>query len=150
MRAVIQRVDQAWVTVNGEETGRIGKGLLVLLGVEGSDGPQDLEFLKRKIINLRVFEDLQGKMNLCVRDIGGEVLVVSQFTLYGDCRKGNRPSYTRAAPPALAQQLYDQLIAGVRLEGIRVESGIFQALMKVSLVNDGPVTLLVDSRKEFF
>lgn len=150
MRAVIQRVDQAWVTVNGEETGRIGKGLLVLLGVEGSDGPQDLEFLKRKIINLRVFEDLQGKMNLCVGDIGGEVLVVSQFTLYGDCRKGNRPSYTRAAPPALAQQLYDQLIAGVRLEGIRVESGIFQALMKVSLVNDGPVTLLVDSRKEFF
>lgn len=150
MRAVIQRVDQAWVTVNGEETGRIGKGLLVLLGVEGSDGPQDLEFLKRKIINLRVFEDLQGKMNLCVGDIGGEVLVVSQFTLYGDCRKGNRPSYTRAAPPALAQQLYDQLIAGVRLEGIRVESGIFQARMKVSLVNDGPVTLLVDSRKEFF
>ena len=122
----------------------------MLLAVEDSDGEADLAFLKRKILNLRIFEDSEGKMNLPLRQAGGQVLLVSQFTLYGDCRRGNRPSYSRAASPDRAQQLYEQLIREIRSEGIRVESGIFQAMMKVRLVNDGPVTLIVDSAKDFY
>lgn len=150
MRAVIQRVDNARVSVNGRETGSISRGLAVLLAVETSDSEEDLSFIKKKILNLRIFEDAEGKMNRSILEAGGQVLLVSQFTLYGDCRKGNRPSYSRAAPAPLAQELYERLIHEIRAEGIKVESGIFQAMMKVSLTNDGPVTLIVDSRKEFY
>jgi D-aminoacyl-tRNA deacylase len=146
MRAVIQRVEQASVTVEGEVCGQIGPGLLVLLAVEQSDDEKDLLFINRKILNLRVFEDDQGRMNRSLLEVGGEILVVSQFTLYGDCRKGNRPSYSRAAAPEQAERLYDRLIEEMRREKIRVQSGRFQAMMKVALVNDGPVTLIVDSR----
>ncbi len=147
MRAVIQRVDEARVTVGATVVGRISKGLLVFLGIESDDGEEDLTFLKRKILNLRIFPDSDGKMNLSLVDTGAAVLLVSQFTLYGDCRKGNRPSFIRAAPPDRANELYQQLIRQLRFEGISVESGEFQATMKVDLVNDGPVTLIVDSRK---
>ncbi len=150
MRAVIQRVEEAEVTVEGATVGEISKGLLVLLAVEASDGLQDLAFLKKKILNLRVFEDKQGKMNLSLRDAGGSVLMVSQFTLYGDLRKGNRPSYSRAAPPTQAKGLYEELIEQLRSEGITVEAGKFQAMMKVALINDGPVTLIVDSNKQYY
>jgi len=150
MRAVIQRVEEAEVTVEGATVGEISKGLVVLLAVEASDGLQDLAFLKKKILNLRVFEDEQGKMNLSLRDAGGSVLMVSQFTLYGDLRKGNRPSYSRAASPAQAKELYEELIEQLRSEGITVEAGEFQAMMKVALINDGPVTLIVDSNKQFY
>jgi D-aminoacyl-tRNA deacylase len=146
MRAVIQRVEQASVTVEGEVCGQIGPGLLVLLAVEQSDDEKDLLFINRKILNLRVFEDDQGRMNRSLLEVGGEILVVSQFTLYGDCRKGNRPSYSRAAAPEQAERLYDRLIEEMRREKIRVQSGRFQAMMKVALVNDGPVTLIVDSK----
>ncbi len=148
MRAVIQRVEEARVTVESRAVGEISKGLLVLLAVEASDGLKDLAFLKKKILNLRVFEDEQGKMNLSLIDAGGSVLMVSQFTLYGDLRKGNRPSFSRAAPPTQAKELYDELIEQLRAEGVTVEAGKFQAMMKVDLVNDGPVTLIVDSRKK--
>jgi len=124
--------------------------LLVLLAIEAGDGLTDLAFLKKKILNLRVLEDEQGKMNLSLLDAGGSVLMVSQFTLYGDSRKGNRPSYSRAAPPTLAKELYDELIKQLRQEGVTVETGEFQAAMKVALVNDGPVTLIVDSNKQFY
>lgn len=150
MRAVIQRVEEAKVTVEGRSVGEIGKGLLVLLAVEENDGAQDLAFLKKKILNLRVFEDGEGKMNLSLRDTGGSVLMVSQFTLYGDLRKGNRPSYSRAAPPTEARDLYQELIDQLRAEGVQVEGGEFQAMMKVALVNDGPVTLIVDSSKQYY
>jgi D-tyrosyl-tRNA(Tyr) deacylase len=150
MRAVIQRVEEARVTVEGRVVGEIPKGLLVLLAIEASDGLGDLAFLKKKILNLRVFEDEQGKMNLSLRDAGGSVLMVSQFTLYGDLRKGNRPSFSRAAPPTQAQELYEELIEQLRSEGITVEAGKFQAMMKVALVNDGPVTLIVDSNKQYY
>jgi len=150
MRAVIQRVEEAEVTVEGATVGEISKGLLVLLAVEASDGLQDLTFLKKKILNLRVFEDEQGKMNLSLRDVGGSVLMISQFTLYGDSRKGNRPSYSRAAPPTRAKELYQELIEQLRQEGVTVEAGKFQAMMKVALVNDGPVTLIVDSNKQYY
>ena len=150
MRAVIQRVEEAEVTVEGATVGEISKGLLVLLAVEASDGLQDLTFLKKKILNLRVFEDEQGKMNLSLRDVGGSVLMVSQFTLYGDSRKGNRPSYSRAAPPTRAKEIYDELIKQLRQEGVTVEAGKFQAMMKVALINDGPVTLIVDSNRQYY
>ena len=150
MRAVIQRVDCASVSVQEKEIARIAKGLLVLLAIEESDGEADLAFLKRRILDLRIFEDSEERMNLSLRQVGGEILLVSQFTLYGDCRKGNRPSYSRAASPQLARQLYEQLIEEIRKEGIRAESGMFQAMMKVSLVNDGPVTLIVDSDKDLY
>ena len=144
MRAVIQRVKEAAVTVEGATVGQISKGLLVLVAVEADDGPEDLAFLKKKILNLRVFEDQQGKMNLSLKDVAGNVLMVSQFTLYGDLRKGNRPSFSRAAPPTQAKELYQALIDQLRSEGITVESGRFQAMMEVALINDGPVTLIVD------
>ncbi len=150
MRAAIQRVERASVTVQEEIIRSIGKGLLVLLGVETGDGEDDLAFLKKKILNLRIFNDSQCRMNLSVREVEGEVLLISQFTLYGDCRKGNRPSYSRAAPPLEAHRSYERLIEEIRSEGISVKSGEFQTMMKVTLVNDGPVTLIVDSRRGFY
>lgn len=149
MRAVIQRVERASVEVDGESS-VISRGLLVLLGVGSGDTEQDVFFLKKKIKNLRLFPDEEGKMNRSVEDIGGEILVVSQFTLYGDCRKGNRPSYSRAAQPQEAERLYEMLIEELRTDGLPVKTGTFQALMKVSLVNDGPVTLILDSKKELY
>ena len=148
MRAVIQRVDEARVTVDGTVVGEISKGLLVFLGIGTDDGEADLTFLKRKILNLRIFPDSDGKMNLSLADTGGAVLLVSQFTLYGDCRKGNRPSFIRAAPPDRADKLYQELIQQLHSAGVAVESGQFQAMMKVDLVNDGPVTLIVDSKTD--
>jgi len=149
MRAVLQRVTEARVTVADEITGQIGRGVLVLLGVEQGDSTEDVHQLADKLIALRFFDDADGKMNLSLTDIGGEVLVVSQFTLLGDCRKGRRPSFTAAAPPELAEQLYEQFVAAVGIKGIRVATGKFRAEMLVSLVNDGPVTLLLDSRRAF-
>lgn len=150
MRAVVQRVSSAEVRVDGNVVGSIGKGLLVLLAVQQDDGPADLEFMKRKLTQLRIFNDPDGKMNLDIRAVGGEFLIVSQFTLYGDCRKGNRPSFTRSASPQVAQTWYERLVAELRTAGLRVATGRFQAMMEVALVNDGPVTLILDSRKEFY
>ncbi len=149
MRAVLQRVSEARVEVAGQEVGRIGRGLLVLLGVGAGDAMPDVRYLAEKTAGLRVFEDADGKMNRSLADSGGAVLVVSQFTLYGDCRKGRRPSFTPAAPPELAKSLYEDFVAHLRSLGLAVATGIFQADMQVHLVNDGPVTLLLDSRKEF-
>jgi len=145
MRAVIQRVSEARVTVGGSVLGEIGPGLLALLGIAKPDAPADAEFLAEKILNLRVFPDEAGKMNRSLLDIGGALLVVSQFTLYGDCRKGRRPSFDDAAPAELARPLYEHFIEVARKSRLRVENGVFQAHMEVSLVNDGPVTLLVES-----
>ena len=149
MRAVLQRVSEARVRVHGEIVGEIGRGLLVLLGVGQGDGEADARFLAEKTAGLRIFEDEQGKMNCSVEETGGAVLVVSQFTLYGDCRQGRRPGFSAAAPPELAVALYRQFVDGLRKRGLPVATGIFQAEMAVELVNDGPVTLLLDSRKEF-
>jgi D-tyrosyl-tRNA(Tyr) deacylase len=145
MRAVIQRVSEARVTVGGSVLGEIGPGLLALLGIAKPDAPADAEFLAEKILNLRVFPDEAGKMNRSLLDIGGALLVVSQFTLYGECRKGRRPSFDDAAPAELARPLYEHFIEVARKSRLRVENGVFQAHMEVSLVNDGPVTLLVES-----
>jgi D-aminoacyl-tRNA deacylase len=149
MRAVVQRVSSASVSVAGEVTGRIELGFLVLLGIGADDGQEDVISLAQKIIGLRVFEDADGKMNLSLGDVGGAMLVVSQFTLFGDCRKGRRPSFIDAARPEVAEPLYQSFVAEVRGQGIVAETGRFQAEMQVSLVNDGPVTLLIDSRKVF-
>lgn len=149
MRAVIQRVSQASVTVEGEITGQIERGFLVLLGVGNDDTEDDAVYLAGKAVGLRVFEDADGKMNLSLADVGGAMLVVSQFTLYGDARKGRRPSFIEAARPEKANQLYESFCAEVRGQGIRVETGRFQKHMDVALVNDGPVTLLLDSGKLF-
>jgi len=149
MRAVIQLVKEASVTVNDSMISEIGPGLLVLLGVHKNDTPRDARILAEKIANLRIFPD-QGKlMNLSVLDVGGEMLVVSQFTLYGDCRKGRRPSYAEAAPPQLAEELYEMFIRETAKLNIPVSGGKFQAMMDVKLVNQGPVTLLIDSTKSF-
>ena len=145
MRAVIQRVRESIVSVDGREVGRIGHGMLVLLGVHRLDTDAGAWDLARKISHLRIFEDAGGKMNRSLPDTGGEMLVVSQFTLYGDCRKGRRPSFVEAAPPALAERLYNCFVDRVRQGGIVVETGRFRATMAVSLVNDGPVTLILDS-----
>ena len=149
MRAVVQRVSRAKVTVNGEITGEIGSGLLVLLGVGIGDTRSDIEYLADKIIGLRIFEDTGGKMNLSVVDIGGAVLAVSQFTLYGDVRRGKRPSFDAAAPPQQARELYDYFVERIRAAGLRCETGRFQEMMQVELVNEGPVTILLDSAKTF-
>jgi len=145
MRAVIQRVKESSVSVDGREVGRIGHGMLVLLGVHRQDTDAGARELARKISHLRIFEDAGGKMNRSLLDTGREMLVVSQFTLYGDCRKGRRPSFVEAAPAELAERLYNCFVNRVRQEGIVVETGRFRAMMAVSLVNDGPVTLILDS-----
>lgn len=149
MRAVVQRVTAAKVTVAGRLTGEIGTGLLVLLGVEQGDGPTDLQYIAAKIRDLRIFADDEGKMNRSVLDIQGGVLVVSQFTLSGDARNGRRPSFASAAPPQIARALYEDVVRELTASGLRVATGEFQAMMQVSLVNDGPVTILLDSRKTF-
>jgi D-tyrosyl-tRNA(Tyr) deacylase len=149
MRAVVQRVTEAAVDVGDRRVGEIGRGLLVLLGVARDDTNADADYLAEKIANLRVFNDEQGKMNLSLAETAGAMLVVSQFTLYGDVRRGRRPSYTDAAEPESANALYEYFVGLARGRGIRVETGVFQAMMQVSLINDGPVTILLDSRKGF-
>lgn len=149
MRAVIQRVSKASVTIDGEIGGEIGSGLVVLLGIRRGDTETDLRWLAEKIANLRIFGDHDGKMNLSVADIAGEVLIISQFTLYGDCRKGRRPGFSGAAPPDIAEPLYNKFLKEMESLKLTVASGTFQAEMAVELINDGPVTLLVDSEKTF-
>ena len=149
MRAVIQRVNRCCVTVDGNTVGEIGRGLLVLLGVGKTDAEPAADYLVEKIIGLRIFEDTEGKMNLSVQDTGGAVLVVSQFTLHGDVRSGKRPSFDAAARPDEAKRLYEYFVAKVRAAGLRCETGQFQAMMEVELVNSGPVTILLDSEKSF-
>ena len=144
MRALIQRVSSAAVKIDGEVTGRIGRGLLVLLGVKTGDTKAEADFLAEKCAGLRVFDDQAGKMNVSLGEAGGAVLVVSQFTLYGDARRGRRPSFTQAAPPDLSEPLYDYFVERLRTLGTRVETGRFGAMMAVELVNDGPVTLLLE------
>lgn len=146
MKAVIQRVRESAVTVDGREVGRIGLGLLVLLGVSRDDTPADADYLLDKTLHLRIFEDEAGRMNRSLLDVGGELLVVSQFTLYGDCRKGRRPSFVQAAPPETAEALYEHFVDQARGSGVPVATGRFRAMMDVSLVNDGPVTLILESR----
>src|SRR5262245_12406134 len=149
MRAVVQRVSRARVTIAGETTGAIDRGLVVLLGVADGDSREDALFLAQKISGLRIFEDDEGKMNRALADVAGRMLVVSQFTLLGDCRKGRRPSFDKAARPETARTLYEAFVAAVRDLGIVTATGLFQEQMLVELVNDGPVTLLLDSRREF-
>jgi D-tyrosyl-tRNA(Tyr) deacylase len=147
MKAVIQRVKSARVLVGGKVTGQIDRGLVIFLGVGKGDGSQDADYLASKIAGLRIFSDPAGKFDLSVRDVGGGVLVVSQFTLYGDCRKGRRPSFTDAAPPEVAQELYAYFIERLGQQEVSVETGTFQAIMEVHLTNDGPVTILLDSQR---
>ena len=147
MRAVVQLVSHASVTVEGEVTGKIDKGLMVLLGVAEGDTQKDLQYIIDKVVGLCVFEDAEGKMNLSVKDVGGKLLAVSQFTLYGDCRHGKRPSFTTAAKPEFANALYEEFVAGCRAAGVEVETGRFRTHMLVDLCNDGPVTILLDSSK---
>jgi D-tyrosyl-tRNA(Tyr) deacylase len=147
MRAVVQRVNRAHVTVDGDVVGRIERGLLVLLGVSRTDTVDQARWLAEKVVGLRIFEDADGKMNLAVADVAGGVLVVSQFTLYGDCSKGRRPSFVDAAPPETAIPLYEAFVNAVKAQGIPTATGRFRAMMEVELVNDGPVTLIVDSKE---
>jgi D-tyrosyl-tRNA(Tyr) deacylase len=149
MRAVVQRVTHAKVSVDNKIIGKIGKGLVVLLGIGTDETEKDITYLADKIMNLRVFEDENGKMNISLKDIGGELLIISQFTLYGDCRRGNRPSYSKAAPPEEAERIYNKFIEYCKQQDIRVETGKFQAEMLVEIHNDGPVTIMIDSNKEF-
>lgn len=149
MRAVIQRVSQSNVQVNNKIVGEINEGLMVLLGVSLEDTLEDAKFLAEKIVNLRIFEDEQGKMNLSVKDVKGKILSISQFTLYGDCRKGRRPSFVEAAKPDQAEKLYEEFNKYIKNLGVDLETGTFQADMKVFLINDGPVTFILDSKKNF-
>ena len=149
MRCVIQRVTSASVTVGEELVGKIGRGYMILIGVSAEDTEKDLRYMAEKVPNLRIFEDEAGKMNLSIKDVGGEILAVSQFTLYGDARGGRRPSFSTAARPEQANALYEQLVEAWREQGIHVETGRFRAEMQVALVNDGPVTMLMDSTKLF-
>ncbi len=149
MRAVIQRVSQASVRINGITTGKIGPGLVVLLGIRSEDTSRALQWLADKIVHLRIFDDDKGKMNISLADISGEMLIVSQFTLYGDCRKGRRPGYSNSAAPEIAEPLYLEFIEEVKSHRITVATGTFRAAMEVAFVNDGPVTLLLDSEKTF-
>ena len=149
MRAVIQRVSRASVTVDGAVVGAIERGLLVFLGVGKDDTQKGIDFVADKIAHLRIFEDTEGKMNLSVTDIGGKVLLISQFTLFGDCRKGRRPDFTAAGPPDMAKRLYEQTIETIKAKAVPVQTGVFAAHMDIEAVNDGPVTLILDSKKEF-
>lgn len=149
MRAVVQRVTEASVSVNEEIVGKIGNGLLVLLGVGDEDDEKDLEYLVEKITGLRIFQDENDKMNLSLIDIGGELLVISQFTLFGDARKGKRPSFTKSGSPEIGEKYYEEFINRTKSMGIKTEKGIFGAHMDVSLINNGPVTILLDSKKNF-
>lgn len=149
MRAVVQRVTKSSVTVDDRVTGQIGKGLMILIGVEEGDTEKDADYIAKKVSALRVFDDAEGVMNLSVQDVGGEILAVSQFTLLGDVRKGNRPSYFTAARPEEADALYRKVIEKIEARGIHVEEGVFQAEMLVSIDNDGPVTILLESHKLF-
>jgi len=149
MRAVVQRVSRAQVTVKGEIAGKIGRGLLVLVGVSSSDTEADAEYLAEKISGLRIFEDDAGKMNLAASEVGGAVLAISQFTLYGDVRRGKRPSFDAAAAPERAHELYEFLVERIRRKGLKCETGRFQQMMQVELINEGPVTILLDSTKQF-
>jgi D-tyrosyl-tRNA(Tyr) deacylase len=146
MRAVVQRVKQSSVNVDGETVGEIGRGLLVLLGVADGDTTEDADFMVNKIVHLRIFEDDNAKMNRSLHEVGGEMLVVSQFTLLGDCRKGRRPSFIHAAPPEQATELYEYFVEKSREQGISVKTGQFRAMMEVALINDGPVTLIIESK----
>lgn len=149
MRAVVQRVKSASVTVEGECVAQIDRGILVLLGISRDDGECDMEYVADKCLNLRIFEDEADVMNLSLQDVDGELLLVSQFTLYGDARKGRRPSYIEAAPPEVARELFRKCVEVFCAKYTKVQKGVFQAMMDVSLVNDGPVTILIDSKKEF-
>lgn len=149
MRAVVQRVDKAQVEVEGKVVGVVDKGLMVLFGVAADDTDKDLDYIVDKVAGLRIFEDADDKMNLSVMDVGGSILAVSQFTLYGDCRKGKRPSFDGAAKPEIANAYYEEFVAKLREKGIKVETGVFRAHMLVSLVNNGPVTIMLDSKKIF-
>ena len=147
MKALLQRVDKAGVSVEGKLTGEIGKGLCVFLGVFHEDTEKDITWLADKIVNLRIFEDGSGKMNRSVIDEKGEILVVSQFTLCGDCKKGRRPSWTNAAEPSFANSMYEKFVKEIEVRGVRTATGVFQAYMKVEICNDGPVTLMIDTRE---
>ena len=147
MKALLQRVDKAGVSVEGKLTGEIGKGLCVFLGVVHEDTEKDITWLADKIVNLRIFEDGSGKMNRSVIDENGEILVVSQFTLCGDCKKGRRPSWTNAAEPSFANSMYEKFVREIEVRGVRTATGVFQAYMKVEICNDGPVTLMIDTRE---
>lgn len=149
MRAVVQRVKEARVEVEGEVAGRIGEGILLFLGIRKDDAQDDIKYLVEKALGLRMFDDNAGKMNLSIAEVGGEILVVSQFTLYGDCRKGRRPSFDEAASPDMAERLYGIFVEEVKKRGINVQTGRFRALMDIHLINSGPVTILLDSRKVF-
>ena len=149
MRSVVQRVKSASVTVDGKTVGEIGMGLLILLAIGPEDGQGDLTWMVDKLVGLRIFEDEEEKMNCSVQEVGGEILLVSQFTLYGDCRKGKRPSFSAAAPPEKAKLLFEQIVEETRRRGLKVETGVFQAEMDVALINHGPVTILLDSEKKF-
>jgi D-tyrosyl-tRNA(Tyr) deacylase len=149
MRAVVQRVSSAEARTGDQLLGSTGQGLLILLSVGEIDGDEDAAYLAKKVLNLRIFEDAEGKMNRSVQDIRGGMLVVSQFTLYGDCRKGNRPSFVDAARPEKAERLYGAFLEAIRKSGLRIASGKFQAMMDISLVNQGPVTILLDSKRKF-
>lgn len=148
MRVVIQRVSKASVVADAKENGSIGRGFLLLVGVEEEDTAEDVDYLTRKIANVRIFEDTEGKMNLSLKDVAGDILSISQFTLHANTKKGNRPSFIKAAKPEKAEQLYNELNDNLRLEGFKLETGVFGADMDVSLINDGPVTILIDSKNK--